>query len=233
MLAHGAREPIHGVAISELKKIQKRAGGTNHALALELWDTGVYDAMYLAALLADDVQMSPRDLQRWVAGANCSGALRVLRALGRERQPGTAGRSALKWIDSRKELEAAAGWGTLGGVVAIRDDAELDLAHAEEAAGARGEGDPQRAQPRALHDERLRHRGGQLREAAAPPRPSRSASGMGKVEVDMGDTSCKVPGVVEYIGKVKARGNSGKKRKSMQVLSQPGARTVLGFSLPR
>ena len=40
MLNHGAREPIHGVAISELKKIQKRAGGTNHTLALELWDSG-------------------------------------------------------------------------------------------------------------------------------------------------------------------------------------------------
>ena len=36
---------------------------------------------------------------------------------------------------------------------------------------------------------------------------------IGKVQVDMGGTSCKVPLAPEYIQKVIARGNHGKKRK--------------------
>lgn len=36
---------------------------------------------------------------------------------------------------------------------------------------------------------------------------------IGKVHVDMGGTACKVPLATEYIQKVIARGNLGKKRK--------------------
>src|SRR4051812_13214860 len=65
MLRHGAAEPIYGVKIEELKKIQKRIK-KDYRLALDLYDTGVYDAMYLAGLIADDGQMTKKDLQRWV-----------------------------------------------------------------------------------------------------------------------------------------------------------------------
>ena len=37
---------------------------------------------------------------------------------------------------------------------------------------------------------------------------------VGVVEVDMGGTSCKVPGIVEYIEKVESKGKLGNKRKS-------------------
>ena len=40
-----------------------------------------------------------------------------------------------------------------------------------------------------------------------------AASKLGKVEVDVGDTACKVPLAIDYINKVKARGCIGKKRK--------------------
>lgn len=39
---------------------------------------------------------------------------------------------------------------------------------------------------------------------------------IGDVYVDMGNTSCKVPPIVEYIQKVKARGSLGKKRKTVK-----------------
>ena len=39
---------------------------------------------------------------------------------------------------------------------------------------------------------------------------------IGVVEVDMGDTSCKVPSALAYIGKVKAKGAIGKKRKALK-----------------
>ena len=68
LIKHGAREPFFGVKVEDLKKIQKRIK-VDHKLALELYDTGISDAMYLAGLIADDAAMSKKDLQRWVKQA--------------------------------------------------------------------------------------------------------------------------------------------------------------------
>jgi hypothetical protein len=56
---HGVKEPFFGVPVSELKKFQKRIK-KNYHLALDLYETGNYDAMYLAGLIADDARMSTR-----------------------------------------------------------------------------------------------------------------------------------------------------------------------------
>src|SRR6188472_4433679 len=68
LLNHGIQEPIFGVKIEDLKKIQKRIK-KDYKLALDLYDTGIYDAMYLAGLIADDEKMTKKDLQRWVEKA--------------------------------------------------------------------------------------------------------------------------------------------------------------------
>ena len=68
LLNHGVKEPCFGVKIADLKKIQKRVK-KDYQLALDLYDTGIYDAMYLAGLIADDVRMTKKDLQRWVKSA--------------------------------------------------------------------------------------------------------------------------------------------------------------------
>ena len=52
---HCIPEPVFGVKIEELKKIQKRIK-KDYQLALDLYDTGIYDAMYLAGLIADDAK---------------------------------------------------------------------------------------------------------------------------------------------------------------------------------
>lgn len=54
---HGAKEPCLGVKIGDLKKIQKRIK-RNYQLALDLYDTGIYEAMYLAGMIADDARMT-------------------------------------------------------------------------------------------------------------------------------------------------------------------------------
>lgn len=214
MLAHGAREPIHGVSIAELKQIQKSAGGTNHELALELWDSGVYDAMYLAALMADDARMKPADLKRWLGDAYCS-------MLFEYSVPWVAAGSpdgwtlGLKWIDSKKEHEASAGWNTLGGILAVRPDDELDL-DAVRKLLARIE--------RELHGapNRVRYCMNGFVAAAGiyckglTAEALRVAKSLGKVQVDMGGSACKVPSSAEYIAKAKARGSLGKKRKTVK-----------------
>src|SRR5688572_22996068 len=125
LFKHGVKEPCLGVKIGDLQKIQKRIK-KDYQLALDLYDTGVYDAMYLAGMIADDVRMTKRDLQRWADKAY--GA-----ALGTAVSSVAAGSSvgyelAMEWIESKKESVAAAGWLTLSNIVSIRDDAELDTA---------------------------------------------------------------------------------------------------------
>ena len=70
MLNHGVREPFFGVKIEDLKKIQKRVK-KDYRLALDLYASGISDAMYLAGLIADESKMTKKDLERWVEGAYC------------------------------------------------------------------------------------------------------------------------------------------------------------------
>src|SRR5438876_10961157 len=121
LLKHGAKEPFFGVKVEHLKKIQKRIKKDNQ-LALELYDTGISDAMYLAGLIADDAQMTKKDLQRWVEQA-------YWYMLSEYTVPWVAAGSrygnelALEWIESKKEQLAAAGGATLSSLVATKDDA--------------------------------------------------------------------------------------------------------------
>lgn len=55
---HGAQEPLFGVKIADLKKIQKKL--KNNVLSLELYKTGNADAMYLAGLIADEKEIQKK-----------------------------------------------------------------------------------------------------------------------------------------------------------------------------
>jgi len=213
LLNHGVREPFFGVKIADLKKIQKRVK-KNHQLALELYDTGIYDAMYLAGLIADDSRMTKKDLQRWVEKAHCA-------MLSEYTVPWVAAESqhgrelALEWIESTKEGVAAAGWATLGGLVAIKDDADLDLAELKQLLA--------RVQ-KTIHEQPNRVRyvmngfviavGTYVK--ALTELALQTATKIGQVSVNMGGTACKLPAAPEYIQKVQRRGAIGKKRKTVK-----------------
>src|SRR4051812_42418077 len=68
-LRHGAKEPLFGVKIGDLKVLQKKIK-KDHALALALYDTGNSDAIYLAGLISDPDQMTKAQLQKWLKGAS-------------------------------------------------------------------------------------------------------------------------------------------------------------------
>ena len=126
ILKHGVKEPCFGVKIEELKKIQKRIK-KDYQLALDLYDTGIYDAMYLAGLIADDARMTKRDLQRWLANPNSEPLLgSTVPWVASESRHGWE--LALEWIESDADSAGAAGWTTLSCLVASKDDADLDLA---------------------------------------------------------------------------------------------------------
>jgi 3-methyladenine DNA glycosylase AlkD len=55
-----------GIDIYSLRKIAKGIG-TDHALAVQLWDTGVHEARILASYIAEPRQISEAQIEQWVA----------------------------------------------------------------------------------------------------------------------------------------------------------------------
>ena len=107
MKNHGVREPFSGVKIADLQKIRKREK-VNHPLALELYASGHYDAMYLAGLIADDVRMTRDDLRRWVDEAY-GGALPGFTVPWVAAGSPYGWEMGLEWIESDRPTVALAG----------------------------------------------------------------------------------------------------------------------------
>ncbi|MGV3719613.1 MAG: DNA alkylation repair protein [Actinomycetota bacterium] len=208
---HGVREPVFGVKVEELKKFQKRIK-KDYQLALDLFETGIYDAQYLAGLIADDARMTEADLRNWLATGNCVGLCGTTVAwvaAGSEH-----GRKlALEWIEAPEANTAQTGWMTLNSLVSVTGDAHLNLAELQ--------GLLERVE-HTIHQQpdRVRYAMNsyvivlgsyvpELTEAAIA-----AGERIGKVTVDMGATACVVPSSPAYIRKVQARGAIGKKRKS-------------------
>ena len=207
---HGAQEPCLGVKVEDMKKIQKRVK-MDYQLALDLYDTGIADAMYLAGLIADDAKMTRPDLQKWVENANSTWVIEYTVPWVASASP--HGREmALKWIESKDESIAASGWQTYSSMVAIKPDADLDL-------------DEIRALlkrvAKTIHQQPNRVKyvmNGFVIAVACYVAPLHqlaveTAEGLGKVAVDLVG-ACKIPFAPEQISKFEARSAVGKKRKS-------------------
>ena len=108
---------------------------------------------------------------------------------------------------------AAAGWATLSSLVAIKDDAQLDLAELKQLLARVA---------KTLHSQPNRVRyamnafiiavGSYVK--ALTENALETARKVGSVTVNVGATSCKVPSAAESIQKTQSRGAIGKKRKT-------------------
>jgi hypothetical protein len=208
---HGITGPLYGVKIEELKKYE-RAIKKDYQLALDLFDTGVYDAMYLAGLIADEARMTKDDLRGWLASATSDAVAEF--AVAWVAADGPHGWDlALEWIESAEERVTVAGWGTLSSVVAVRNDAALDIP------AIRGLMSRVQATIHGVPDSvRLKMNGFVIAVGSYVAELSdealRVGEAIGKVTANMGNTECKVPYSPDYIRKVVEKGRVGKKRKS-------------------
>jgi hypothetical protein len=211
MRNHGVTEPLYGVKIEELKKYEK-AIKKNYQLALDLFDTGVYDAMYLAGLIADETKMTKEDLRGWLEKSTSDAVAEFAVAWVAADGP-YAWELGLEWIESSDEKAVVAGWGTLSSLVSVKLDSDLDIVEL---------GRLLERVTSTIHDQpdRVRYKMNgfvialgcyvpELSEAAL-----RAGVEIGKVKVDMGNTACKVPFAPDYIRKVESMGRVGKKRKT-------------------
>ena len=215
LLKHDIVEPLYGVKVEELKKIAKKIKN-GHELSHSLYDSGIYDARYLAGLIAEPTKMSVKELQKWAVDANCP-PLREYTVAWVAAESGHGMAKAKEWIKSKDDNMASAGWATLANVVAITPDTELDMALLTQLLATVG---------KTIHQSGNRTKqtmngfviavGTYVKELNALAK--QTATTIGKVTVDMGDTCCKVPAALDYIAKAEAKNTVGKKKKSARCL---------------
>jgi 3-methyladenine DNA glycosylase AlkD len=205
---------VYGVSVADLKLIAKTIKG-QQALALDLYATGIMDAMYLAGMVADGAQMTRKQLNEWADGAAEMQMIAeytvpwvaVENDLGRE--------LAIEWMQSKKERVAAAGWCTYSGLVTVKPDAALDLKEMEGLLKTIVE---------KIHTapNRVRQTMNNFVIAVGAyvlplnKQARAAANKIGVVTVDMGETACKVPLAADSIRKAEAAGKLGKKKKTIR-----------------
>lgn len=213
LMNHGAREPFFGTKVEDQKKIQKKIK-KDYQLSLDLYKTGISDAMYLAGLIADEKRMTKNDLRNWAEGA-------YWYMLSEYTVPWVTAESpfgwelGLEWIESKDEKIASAGWSTLSNWIALKPDSELDLDVLSAFLDLIQE---------KIHSSQNRVKytmNGFVISVGAYVNPlSKKAieTGLhiGKVQVDLGGTACKVPLAPEYIEKCITRGTLKKKKKMVR-----------------
>lgn len=208
-MKHGAKEPIFGVKVADLKKILKKTK-KNHELSLALYETGISDAMYLAGLMADEKQITEAQLQSWIEHAYWS-------YLSEYTVPWVAAETSfavdlgLRWLESEQESIASGGWATLSGYASLNTDLDINLY-------SKLLDRVQREIHKAQNRVKYTMNGFVIAVGSYIPELTKKAkevaSAIGKVSVDMNGTACKVPLASEYIVKVETRGSIGKKRKT-------------------
>jgi 3-methyladenine DNA glycosylase AlkD len=212
-LNHGANQNCFGVKVADLKVIQKKIKKDNK-LALSLFNTGNYDAMYLAGLITDDKSLTKKEIQSLAEKASSYGiAEYTVSWIAAESNYGWE--LGLQWIDSPKELIASAGWSTLSGVIALKPDSELDISAIKKLL-KRIEKEIHSAPNRVRYtmNNFIICTGAYIKELTKEAMATGQKNGV--VTVDMGGTACKVPSAVDYIKKMEAKGYIGKKRKTVK-----------------
>lgn len=212
-LRHGAKEPFFGVKVGDMKPLAKQLKGRQE-LALELYATGISDAQYLAGMIADGRLMTKAQLELWARTAAwdmISGT--TVPWVAAEHPDGPA--LALKWIAATREQTARAGWSTLGALAATRPDEELPLQEFSRLL----KGLP-RELPKASDGVRYTMNnfiiscGTYL--APLGDQAIATARALGRVQVDMGETGCKVPDAESYILKARRGAAIASKRKTVR-----------------
>ena len=188
---HGARSPLFGVSFAVLRDLAKK-NKNNHELAVQLWNSGNYDACMLACQMADSAKVDNSLAEEWVHFVYnyvLSGELSQLIA----RSP-LAQIKAELWIKSPEEYISRTGWLILSWLAdhsPLSDDYFKPYLQKIERDIHKSPNRTRDAMNTALINIGLRPG---LTKACI------DISGrIGKVEVDHGETGCKTPDAADYI----------------------------------
>jgi len=203
---HGVKGPLFGVSYANLRKLAKRLA-PDHRLVVELWSSGNHDARVLAAMVDDPSRISEQTLRDRLADVDNYVLADALASL--------VGRTDIRdelagdWTtDPEDEWTGTVGWSlvaaqALDGERHLSEDYFTErLSYIERNIGVAAN--------------RVRHsmngaliaigcRSQEMRKAA-----EETASRIGKVKVDHGETSCKTPDALPYLARVWSRKTKGR-----------------------
>lgn len=211
--SQGVVEPFFGVPTGAMKPLAKKHK-KDHALAMALYDTGNYDAMYLAGMIADPKRMTEAEIEHWMAGAYCNPLCDYVVSVTLA-ETDFAQAVADRWIDDDRELYQSAGWSCYTWLLGVKPDDAFDtekLRGMLERVEANVHTAPKRARNAMngfltavgisylpLHAEALR-----------------VAQAVGVIEADVGTTGRKVPLASVSIQKAADAGRLGFKRRNVR-----------------
>lgn len=196
---HGGVEPMFGVSTAILKDLAKKIK-RDQALAAALWDSGNYDAMNLAAMVADPAAFTDAEADRWLTRVRCYPAAGSLSTVVGQSPVGLSRTKA--WIADPAEYTRTTGYDTLCAM--LRLGVALDGAWLSEVVRTI-EAEVGSSANRARHamNMALIAIGGYRPELRDPVLAA--AARIGPIEVDHGDTACETPAIAPYIAKMAAR----------------------------
>ncbi len=121
----GAPENQFGVKLGDIRAVAKKVK-TDHALALELWETGNVEAQLLATLIIQPKSLSADELDRLTRSTTCAQVADWLNAYVVAQHPG---KDALreKWMKAKDRWAARAGWNLTASRINKGADDGLDL----------------------------------------------------------------------------------------------------------
>ena len=208
---HGATGDFYGVKVGDLKKVAKKIKG-DHDLAVDLYSTGNLDAMYLAGLVADGSKMTKAQIRKWASNSPWY-------MISEYTVPWIASESkhgwdlGLEWIERKSEHLASAGWSTLGAVLSVAPDENLDKKKIKSLL-KRIEKEIHKSKNRVKYTMNSFVIGVGTYCPDLTSDAKKTAAKIGEVDVEMGGTACKVPFAPEYIEKVVKMKRVGKKRRT-------------------
>jgi 3-methyladenine DNA glycosylase AlkD len=195
---HGVKGKMFGVSYADLGKLKKKIK-TDHALAEKLWAGKNHDARVLATMVADPKEMKSSVLDAWARDLDSYVLTDAFTGLAG--RTAFAGKKMEKWMKSKNEWLASAGWGLLAGWAMMETD-EPDKTF--ESYLERIEKEIDRSENRVRHAMNNALIAIGIRNPKLEKKAVAAAKRIGKIEVDHGETSCKTPDAAAYIARAVA-----------------------------
>ncbi|MFC2140734.1 DNA alkylation repair protein [Acidobacteriota bacterium] len=197
---HGAGENMFGVSFANLHKLQKKIK-KNHALAVQLWESGNVDAQSLATMIADPEQMDEPTIEKWLQDLDYYMLVDIYVGSIVSKTPFARAKME-QWTQSEDEWVGRAGWQLLAHLAMkdkeLSDEYFQPFLERIETSIHTGKNRTRDAMNGALIAIGMRNDALEKKALAV-------SKAIGTVEVDHGDTSCKTPDAAAYIKKAKNR----------------------------
>ena len=112
-----------GIRTPELRKLAKQIG-KNHELALELWQSEIFEARMLAALIAEPKKVTERLMEKWLKDFDNWGIVDCTCGELFDKTP-FAYKKAIEWSTRKKEFEKRAAFSMMA-ILAVHDKKASD-----------------------------------------------------------------------------------------------------------